>query len=99
MSDRLLSARSPDVLLGITCGGAPTKLKFKVWLEKDNHVLFGRGRVELLKAIDECHSLSAAAKELSMSYRAAWGRLQASERRLGCNLVEHHQGRQMRLTS
>jgi hypothetical protein len=80
-------------------GGTLIELKFKVWLEKDNHVLFGHGRVELLKAIDECNSLNAAAKKLSMSYRAAWGRLQASERRLGCHLVEHRQGRQMRLTA
>ncbi|MBN2254782.1 MAG: LysR family transcriptional regulator [Deltaproteobacteria bacterium] len=74
------------------------ELKFKVWLGKDNHVLFGHGRGKLLKAIDECHSLNAAAKKLSMSYRASWGRLKASERRLGCHLAEHHQGRQMRLT-
>jgi molybdate transport system regulatory protein len=53
----------------------------------------------LLKAIDECNSLNAAAKKLSMSYRAAWGRLKASERRMGCHLVEHHQGKQMRLTA
>jgi molybdate transport system regulatory protein len=41
-----------------------------------------------LRAIDELHCLSAAAKKLNMSYRAAWGRLKASEERLGMKLVE-----------
>ena len=41
-----------------------------------------------MRAIDELHCLSAAAKKLNMSYRAAWGRLKASEERLGMKLVE-----------
>jgi len=64
------------------------EIKHKVWLERDGHVIFGPGRDGLLKAINEYHSLSAAAKKLKMSYRAAWGRLKASEERLGMKLVE-----------
>jgi molybdate transport system regulatory protein len=64
------------------------EVKLKIWLEADGRVLFGQGRKELLKTIDECHCLSAAAKKLNMSYRAAWGRLKASEKRLGVKLVE-----------
>lgn len=52
----------------------------------------------MLKAIEECESLNAAAKKLNMSYRAAWGRLKASEDRLDFKLVEHMQGKKMRLT-
>jgi molybdate transport system regulatory protein len=63
-------------------------IQYKIWLEKDGRVLFGKGRDELLKAIAECRSLNAAAKKLNMSYRAAWGRLKASEKRLGIPLVE-----------
>ena len=62
-------------------------------------MLFGHGRWELLKAIEECQSLNAAAKKLNMSYRAAWGRLKASEDRMGCKLVEHQQGKRMHLTA
>lgn len=62
-------------------------IQYKVWLERDGRVLFGKGRDELLKAIAECKSLNAAAKKLNMSYRAAWGRLKASEQRLGIPLV------------
>ena len=64
------------------------EIKFKVWIEKDGKVLFGRGRDDILKAIDEQRSLNAAAKRLEMSYRAAWGRLKASEERIGIKLVE-----------
>jgi molybdate transport system regulatory protein len=64
------------------------EIKYKIWLEKDGKVVFGHGREELFLAIDECRSLNAAAKKLNMSYRAAWGRLKASEERLGIKLVE-----------
>jgi molybdate transport system regulatory protein len=66
------------------------EIKFKVWYEKDGEVLFGSGRRELLKAVDKYNSLNAAAKHMKMSYRAAWGRLRASEERLGLKLVESH---------
>jgi molybdate transport system regulatory protein len=66
------------------------EIKFKVWYEKDGEVLFGGGRRELLAAVDKYHSLTAAAKHMKMSYRAAWGRLRASEERLGVKLVESH---------
>ncbi len=76
------------------------KIKHKLWLEKNDRVVFGPGRLELLDAIEECQSLSAAAKKLKMSYRAAWGRLRASEDRLGMHLVELTDNRQgMRLTA
>ena len=64
------------------------EIMHKIWLEKNGKVIFGKGRDELLKTIDECQSLNAAAKKLNMSYRAAWGRLRASEERMGMKLVE-----------
>ena len=64
------------------------EIKYKIWIEKNGKVVFGKGRDNILKAIDEQHSLNAAAKKLEMSYRAAWGRLKASEERMGMKLVE-----------
>ncbi|MBU1275701.1 MAG: LysR family transcriptional regulator [Proteobacteria bacterium] len=64
------------------------EVHFKLWVEEDGRVLFGGGRLELLKAVVDHGSLAAAARELNMSYRAAWGRLRASEKRLGFPLVE-----------
>ena len=63
------------------------EIKYKIWVEEDDKVLFGKGRESLLEAIEESQSLNKAAKRLGMSYRAAWGRLKASEERLGIKLV------------
>lgn len=65
------------------------RIRYKVWIERQGQVLFGHGRLELLLALDRKGSLAQAAAELGMSYRAAWGRLKASEERLGFPLVEH----------
>ena len=48
------------------------KIKSRIWIESQNHVLLGEGRVQLLKAIDETGSLSKAAKSANISYRKAW---------------------------
>ncbi len=63
-------------------------IQSKIWLEKDGEVLFGRGRLELLRGILEFGSLAETARHLGMSYRAAWGRLKSSESRLGHKLAE-----------
>jgi len=63
------------------------KIRHKLWLEKDGKTIFCKGRQELLRSIDELKSLRAAAKKLSMSYTAAWGKLKASEERLGVKLT------------
>ena len=64
------------------------EIKYKVWIEENGKVIFGKGRDNILKSIEKQHSLNAAAKELGMSYRAAWGRLKASEERMEKKLVE-----------
>ncbi|MFP3866778.1 MAG: winged helix-turn-helix domain-containing protein [Desulfobacteraceae bacterium] len=69
------------------------EIHFKVWLEKEGKVVFGRGRLELLKGIRDYGSLAETARHLGMSYRAAWGRLKSSEDRLGLKLVEKVPGR------
>jgi molybdate transport system regulatory protein len=64
------------------------EIKYKLWIEKDGKVVFGKGRDDILTSIQETRSLNAAAKKLKMSYRAAWGRLKASEERTDMKLVE-----------
>jgi molybdate transport system regulatory protein len=64
------------------------KIRHKIWLESEGKVIFGQGRQELFRAVEACGSLNAAAKKLGMSYRAAWGRVRASEQRLGIPLIE-----------
>ncbi|MFL1011460.1 winged helix-turn-helix domain-containing protein [Flavisericum labens] len=48
------------------------KIKSRIWIEANGHVLLGEGRVQLLKAIEETGSLSKAAKSLNLSYKKAW---------------------------
>lgn len=68
------------------CGDS-MEVKFKVWIEENNGVAFAEGRKMLLEAVDRLGSLNAAAKELGMSYRAAWGKIRATERALGIKLL------------
>ncbi len=63
------------------------KAKFKVWIEKNGGVAFAEGRKMLLEAVDRRGSLNAAAQELGMSYRAAWGKIKATEKALGTKLL------------
>lgn len=49
------------------------KLVAELYLNIEEKGYLGKGRVELLKLIDKLRSILKAAKELRMSYRAAWG--------------------------
>jgi len=63
-------------------------VKSKVWIEDEaGEVVFGMGRLGILQAVSRHGSLHAAAQELQMSYRAVWGKIQATEKRLGQNLL------------
>ena len=60
----------------------------KLWLQRENTILLGLGRVQLLKKIGELGSLKKAAESLGMSYRAAWGRIKRTEEAMGFALLE-----------
>ena len=78
--------------------GGDCTIHSKIWIEDEQgHVVFGEGRYRILEAIDRLQSLQKAAAELKMSYRALWGRVKASEERLGQPLVAR-EGRGSRLT-
>ncbi len=65
------------------------KLRTKVWLDDDHdNVIFGTGRVCMLETIDRLGSMNKAAKELKMSYRALWGRIKSTEKRIGEKILE-----------
>lgn len=78
------------------------RIKGKLWLEQRGQLLFGPGRLELLEGLGQYGSLAEAARRLGMSYRAAWGRLRASETRLGQPLAvrspQEGQGQKLTLT-
>ncbi len=63
-------------------------IRSKIWIENESgNVVFGLGRLRILEAIHRNGSIHAAAKELKMSYRAVWGRIKATEERLGRPLL------------
>jgi molybdate transport system regulatory protein len=65
------------------------KVHTKIWVETEQgKLLLGEGRLKIFKAIEKTGSLSAAARELGMSYRAVWGKVRTTEQRLGVKLVD-----------
>jgi molybdate transport system regulatory protein len=66
---------------------SPT-IRLHLWLEGDEGVFFGYGRLQLLDRIETCGSLKKAAEELGMSYRAAWGKIKKTEQVVGFQLIE-----------
>ncbi len=54
-----------------------TKLDGNLWLNIDSNSFMGHGRIELLERIDSTGSISKAAKEMKMSYKAAWDAVDA----------------------
>ena len=67
-------------------------LKVRVWVERDGRKVLGPGRAELLGHIDRLQSISAAAKEMKMSYRRAWELVQDMNEAAGVPLVEASTG-------
>jgi molybdate transport system regulatory protein len=63
-------------------------MRLHLWFENEKGVLFGLGRLQLLRQIEQCGSLKAAAESLGMSYRGAWGKIKTTEEVLGRKLIE-----------
>lgn len=71
----------------------PFFIRSKIWFEDGSgEVIFGLGRLKMLEAIERNGSIQAAAKELKMSYRALWGRITATENRMGRRLLTRNIG-------
>ncbi|MFZ5724574.1 MAG: winged helix-turn-helix domain-containing protein [Pseudomonadota bacterium] len=52
--------------------GARPELKIRARITVGEEIAFGPGKAELLAAIADCGSISAAGRQLGMSYRRAW---------------------------
>jgi molybdate transport system regulatory protein len=47
-------------------------LRFRCWIDVNGRKFFGPGPAQLLTLIDECGSVTEAAKQMKMSYKKAW---------------------------
>ena len=67
--------------------------RFKLWfVGEDGEYVFGLGTMRLLAEIEKLGSISAAARELRMSYRYALERITIVENRLSRQLVDRTRG-------
>jgi molybdate transport system substrate-binding protein len=62
-------------------------VELRIWVERAGQAVLGPGRLELLQWIDRCHSISAAARQMGVSYRHAWVLVQEINRAAGEPLV------------
>lgn len=75
-------------------GARPPKpvLKFRMRIQLDAVIAIGPGKIALLEAIDQTGSITAAAKQLDMSYRRAWLLLDELNRSLRVPAVDSAKG-------
>ena len=73
--------------------GTKLYLKSKTWMENQyGDLLFGKGKTEILEAIDNFGSIAKAAEHLNMSYKKAWSHIQILQKNLDDVLVETQKG-------
>jgi molybdate transport system regulatory protein len=70
----------------------PVNLGSDVFLDRGGRSLAGRGRIALLERVDALGSISRAARDLGMSYRAAWEAIEEMDNVAGEPLVERAPG-------
>ncbi len=63
-----------------------------LWITRSNQVVLSRWRVQLLQAVADSGSISAAAERMGIQYRLAYDRLQEMEEGLGLQLIERRVG-------
>lgn len=68
------------------------ELRGSVWMTVGGESFGGPGRIELLARIDECGSITQAAKGMKMSYKAAWDAIDSMNNLAGEPLVERLTG-------
>ena len=64
------------------------RIRSKIWIEDARgKLVLGPGRLRIFDSVQRTGSIHAAAKELGMGYRAVWGKIKATEQRLGKRLL------------
>jgi molybdate transport system regulatory protein len=70
------------------------EVRVKVWIEDENrNLIFGSGKTEILKYIQQTGSISEAAKLVGMNYKKAWSHIKILEEYIEDDLVLTKKGR------
>lgn len=83
---------SHDTPASNTPAHEPLTLEGQLWFNAGEQRLASHGRMRLLAAIAETGSISAAARAIKMSYKAAWDAVDQMNNLAGEALVERHAG-------
>ncbi|WP_299441219.1 LysR family transcriptional regulator [uncultured Aquimarina sp.] len=67
-------------------------IKSRIWIEGEEGVFLGEGRIKILKAIISEGSLSKAAKSLGMSYKKAWNLVDSINKNASAPIVTTNTG-------
>lgn len=78
----------PNTKEALPANAIPPTLRLHAWIERENKLFFGLGRAQLLERIQRHGSLSKAAEDMHMSYRAAWGKIKSTEEVMGVKLLQ-----------
>jgi len=62
----------PDATAPLSTTGMKTRVQFRLRIYRDDSIAIGPGKIAVLEAVAETGSISAAARQLGMSYRRAW---------------------------
>lgn len=64
------------------------EIKVKVWIEDEHkNLIFGSGKTEILRQIEQTGSISEAAKKVGMNYKKAWSHIKILEEYIEDDLV------------
>lgn len=67
-------------------------IKSRIWIEGEEGVFLGEGRIKILKAIIAEGSLSKAAKSLGMSYKKAWNLVDSINKNASAPIITTNTG-------
>ena len=67
-------------------------IKNRLWIEHNNNILLGQGRINLLLAIEKHGSINKASQELNMSYKKAWRLIDQINERAASPIVMKNTG-------
>jgi molybdate transport system regulatory protein len=87
---RLSSLRNPSKLACMPEDDDITRIRIRLYF--DNGSMFGPGKADLLALIEETGSIAAAGRALQMSYKRAWGLVEAMNAMFRTPVVESSRG-------